>query len=91
MNQDDCSTADIERLRPRINQLALDIHKLQEIRTAELDVKDQSIVLNSALNIVVHASTVATKKKFSSRFHRSIISALKLTRMFGLRNAANPQ
>jgi hypothetical protein len=86
---DDCSVNDIERLRPRINQLALDFHKLQEIRTADLDVRDQSIVLNGALNIVLHSSTAATKKLFSSRWHRSIISAMKLTRMFGLGRAAS--
>lgn len=86
---DDCSVNDIERLRPRINQLALDFHKLQEIRTAELDVREQSIVLNAALNMVVHASTIATKKKFGSRWHRSIINAMKLTRMFGIGRMAS--
>ena len=89
MNFTDCTVADIERLRPRINQLALDFHRVQEISTAELDIRDQAIVLNASLIMVVRSSTNATKKSFTSRFHRSIEGAMRLTRIFALGRMAS--
>jgi hypothetical protein len=80
----DCTTQDIERLRPLINRLALDFYELQRIKTLELDIRDHAIVLHGALNIVKVSSNAATRKNFSSRFVHSVTRAMRLVRMFNL-------
>ena len=89
VNFEDCSVNDIERLRPRINQLAIDFANLQAKQTEDLDVRDQSIVLNAALNMIQRSCMIATKKSFSTRFYRAIVQAMSLTRMFALGRMAS--
>lgn len=80
---EDCSTADIERLLPKINALALAMAQLQERCTDDLDLRDKVIVLNAAFNLIHRSSRVATRKMSSNRFLGSISRAMHLARIFG--------
>lgn len=79
---EDVSTADIERLRPKINQLALDIQGLLQMQTSDLDGRDVPIVQEAAASIIALAVRRGLKKSYGVRFYKSIGRALKLTRMF---------
>lgn len=78
----DCTTADIERLRPKINQLALDIQGLLQKQTSALDGRDVPIVQEASVNIIALAVRRGLKKSYGVRFYKSIGRALKLLRIF---------
>lgn len=84
----DASTTDIERLRPTINQLTLDIQGLLQRRTSELDGRDAPIVQEAAASIIALAVRRGLKKSYGARFYKSIGRALKLTRLFSSPNVA---
>ncbi len=78
----DCSSADIERLRPRINQLALDLQATQITQVQDLDGRDQIIAFQAALNMLAISSRSAAKKMHGTRFLKSIERSMLITRKF---------
>ena len=79
----DCTTQDIERLRPKINQLSLDVQQAQIAIIRDLEPRDQAIVIIGSLAQLDAAAQRATKRETTPRFVRSIRAAFTVARKFG--------
>lgn len=84
----DCTTSDIERLRPEINRLALAFQAMQQEVTKDMEIRDSMIVTVASLDMCQVSIERGVKKQTTPRFARSIRKAMLIARKFGVGRVA---
>jgi hypothetical protein len=82
----DCTTKDLERVKPLTNRLMLAFQAMQDEVTRELSLRDRMIVTTASLTQLSQVVERVSKKSSTPRFIRSIKHAVKVARAFGTGN-----
>jgi predicted oxidoreductase len=79
----DCTTQDLERLKPVLNRLAVDLQGVVAQHTQDLENRDRIILAQASLDMIQHSVLRMAKRVTTPRFVRSISRAVRVARAFG--------